>query len=128
LVAACSPVEEELAWAKQALGVEQLFTDYTTMLARPDIDAVFLVTPTTLHAQQIIDALQARKHVFSEKPLSLDLALCLRVENEAKRFPDVKVMIGFVRRFDASYRDAHERIVNGAIGTTFMVSSHTLHM
>jgi myo-inositol 2-dehydrogenase/D-chiro-inositol 1-dehydrogenase len=126
LVAACSPLEDELTWAKETLGVAQTFADYVTMLARPDIDAVFLVTPTTLHAQQIIEALHAGKHVFSEKPLSLDLDACLRVEAEAKRFPDLKVMIGFVRRFDRSYCHAAERIAHGDIGTPFLVRSQTL--
>ncbi|HEY3179167.1 MAG TPA: Gfo/Idh/MocA family oxidoreductase [Casimicrobiaceae bacterium] len=126
LTAACSPLEDELAWARQTLGVEHTFSEYAAMLAHPDIEAVFLVTPTTLHAQQIIDALHVGKHVFSEKPLSLDLDQCLRVEREAQRFPELKVMIGFVRRFDVSYRDAHERIAQGAIGTPFMVRSQTL--
>src|SRR5436189_2489098 len=63
LIAACSPVDEERAWAEQTLGVQHTFAEYATMLARPDVDAVFLVTPTTLHAQQIIDALHAGKHV-----------------------------------------------------------------
>jgi len=96
------------------------------MLASPDVDAVFLVTPTTLHAQQIIDALHAGKHVFSEKPLSLDLDACLRVEAEARQHPKLKVMIGFVRRFDASYCNAAARIARGEIGTPFMVRSQTL--
>jgi len=110
LVAVCSPVAEELEWAKRELGVTQLYTDYAVMLARAEIDAVFIVTPTTLHAQQIVDALRARKHVFSEKPLSLDVAECRRVEAEAALQPDLKVMIGFVRRFDESYRRAHALI------------------
>ena len=46
---------------------------------------MFLVTPTTLHADQIIGALEAGKHVFSEKPLALDLAECLRVEAVAAK-------------------------------------------
>ena len=126
LAAACSPIEEELAWAKQALGVPQTFADYPTMLEHADIDAAFLVTPTTMHAQQIVDALHAGKHVFSEKPLSLDLDQCLRVEREAARFPDLKVMIGFVRRFDAAYQRMHEEVADGAIGKPFYVRSHTL--
>jgi myo-inositol 2-dehydrogenase/D-chiro-inositol 1-dehydrogenase len=86
---------------------------------------VFVVTPTTLHAQQIVDALRARKHVFSEKPLSLDLVECRRVEAEAALQPDLKVMIGFVRRFDTSFRHAHARIRAGHIGRPVMVRSHT---
>ena len=126
LVAACSPVVEELEWAGRELGVPRRFADYEAMLASGGVDAVFLVTPTTLHAQQIVDALQAGKHVFSEKPLSLELAECRRVEEEAARHPGLKVMIGFVRRFDAHYQSAYERIRAGAIGKPFMVRSHTL--
>jgi len=125
LVAACSPDPDELAWAERHLGVAQRFADYAAMLAA-DIDAVFIVTPTTLHAQQIVDALRARKHVFSEKPLSLDVAECRRVEAEAALQPDLKVMIGFVRRFDTSFRHAHARIRQGHIGRPLMVRSHTL--
>jgi len=126
LVAACSPVADELEWAKRELGVAQTYTDYGEMLARAEIDAVFIATPTTLHAQQIVDALRARKHVFSEKPLSLDVAECRRVEAEAALQPDLKVMIGFVRRFDASYRHANTMIREGRIGRPLMVRSHTL--
>ena len=126
LVAACSPVADELEWAKRELGVAQTYTEYGEMLARAEVDAVFIVSPTTLHAPQIVDALRARKHVFSEKPLSLDVAECRRVEAEAALQPDLKVMIGFVRRFDASYRHAHALIRDGHIGRPLMVRSHTL--
>ena len=126
LVAACSPVADERAWAERHLGVIQCYDDYAAMLAQAEIDAVFIVTPTTLHAPQIVDALRARKHVFSEKPLSLDVAECRRVEAEAALQPDLKVMIGFVRRFDASYRHAHAYIRDGRIGRPLMVRSHTL--
>jgi myo-inositol 2-dehydrogenase/D-chiro-inositol 1-dehydrogenase len=123
LVAACSPVADELAWAKDELGVPHVFGDYVQMLAHPGLDVVFLVTPTTLHADQIIAALKAGKHVFSEKPLALDLADCRRVEEEAAGHPALKVMIGFVRRFDPHYRDARAKIQAGAIGRPFLVRS-----
>jgi myo-inositol 2-dehydrogenase/D-chiro-inositol 1-dehydrogenase len=123
LVTACSPVADELAWARDALGVPHVFGDYETMLAHPGLDAVFLVTPTTLHADQIIVALKAGKHVFSEKPLALEFHDCKRVETEAARHPSLKVMIGFVRRFDPHYRDASAKIRAGAIGRPFLVRS-----
>ena len=125
LVAACSPRKEELAWAAQTLGVAHLYKDYGELLAHPGLDAVFLVTPTSLHPTQIIQGLQAGKHVFCEKPLSLDLTDCRRVEEEAAKHPHVKVMIGFVRRFDPSYRDAYNKIQSGLIGKPFMVRSQT---
>ena len=125
LVAACSPVADELAWARDALGVEHGFADYAQLLAHPGLDAVFLATPTTLHADQIIAALEAGKHVFSEKPLALNLADCLRVEETAAKHPRQKAMIGYVRRFDPSYRDAHDKIRAGAIGRPFLARSQT---
>ena len=61
LVAACSPVADELTWAKQSFGVERLYHDLPQLLADQSVDAVFLVTPTSLHAEQIIAALHAGK-------------------------------------------------------------------
>ena len=124
LVAACSPLEDELTWAR-TLGISHLYRDYGGMLAHDGLDAVFLVTPTSLHAKQIIQALRSGKHVFCEKPLSLDLEDCRRVHAEAALHPQLKVMIGFVRRFDASYQDAYEKIRSGSIGRPFMVYSQT---
>lgn len=126
LVAACSPLESERDWAANTLGVANCYAEYAALLAHPDLDAVFLVTPTALHAEQTIAALQAGKHVFCEKPLSLDLQDCLRVEAEAARHPELKVMIGFVRRFDASYRDAARKIGEGLIGKPYLIRSQTL--
>ena len=125
LVAACSPIGEELEWARDTLGVARVYKDYAEMLAQKDVDAVFIVTPNTLHPAQIIEALRAGKHVFCEKPLSMVLEECVAVEEEAAKHPHLKVMIGFVRRFDASYQDAHASIASGAIGRPFLVRSQT---
>ena len=125
LVAACSPIGDELEWARDALGVPSVYRDYHELLRQPNVDAVFLVTPNTLHPAQIVDALKAGKHVFCEKPLSLVLEECLAVEAEAAKHPRLKVMIGFVRRFDPSYQDAHRLIAAGGIGRPFMVRSET---
>jgi myo-inositol 2-dehydrogenase / D-chiro-inositol 1-dehydrogenase len=125
LVAVCSPVREERDWARSVLGVERCHEDYAALLAQPDVDTVWLVTPTSLHADQIVAALEAGKHVFCEKPLSLDPEECRRVVRVAERLPHLKVMIGFVRRFDASYRDAHAQIRAGTIGQPFLVRSQT---
>src|SRR5258706_12840914 len=128
LVAACSPLAEELAWAKDALGVRNLHTEYHALLAQDDVDAVFLVTPTSLHPEQIVAGLQAGKHVFCEKPLALDLVECRRVEAEAAKHPKLKVMIGYGRRFDPSYSDAYAKVQSGLIGTPFLVRSQNLDM
>ncbi|KQV99396.1 Gfo/Idh/MocA family oxidoreductase [Rhizobacter sp. Root1221] len=128
LVAACSPVTAELAWAREHLGVATLHEDFDTFVRDPGLDAVVLVTPTTLHAGQAIAALEAGKHVFIEKPLSLDVATCERVEAVARQHPDLVAMVGFVRRFDTSYAQARADIEAGAIGRPFLVRSQTCDM
>jgi myo-inositol 2-dehydrogenase/D-chiro-inositol 1-dehydrogenase len=125
LAAACSPLEDERAWARDALPEPRLYGDYADLLADADVDAVWLVTPSSLHAQQIVDALRAGKHVFCEKPLSLDLAECERVLAEAARHPHLQATIGFMRRFDPSYKEAFDRIAAGQIGRPFLVRSQT---
>jgi len=125
LVAACSPIADELAWAAATLGVARGYGEFGALCADPDVDAVFIVTPNALHPAQVIAALRAGKHVFCEKPLSLDVAGCVAVEKEAAGRPRQKVMIGYVRRFDASYADAQRRIAAGDIGAPFLVRSET---
>ena len=61
LVAACSPNIDEHAWARDQLGVTALYADYAAMLRDPQVQAVVIATPTTLHAEQTIAALQAGK-------------------------------------------------------------------
>jgi myo-inositol 2-dehydrogenase / D-chiro-inositol 1-dehydrogenase len=125
LAAACSPLDDDLAWAREALPEARLYGDYVDLLADEAIDAVWLVTPSALHAQQIVDALRAGKHVFCEKPLSLDVAECERVVEEARRYAGQQVTIGFMRRFDPSYHDAFEKVRAGVIGRPFLVRSQT---
>ena len=125
LVAANSPLADEREWARKELGATRLYADYREMVADPGLDAVFLATPTMEHAGQIIAALESGKHVFSEKPTSLNLDDCLRVEEVAGKHPQLKAMIGYVRRFDRHYRDAYDKVQSGAIGEPFLVKSQT---
>lgn len=109
LAAACSPLADECAWARETLAVPRVYEDFDALAADPELDALWLVTPSALHADQIVAALRAGKHVFCEKPLSLDLGECERVLAEARARPHLVATIGFMRRFDPSYRDAYAR-------------------
>ena len=125
LVAACSPVESERTHARATLGVAAVYSDLDAMLQDPAVDAVVLVTPTSLHADQTIAALQAGKHVLVEKPLALNVPDCERVLAEAERHPALVAMVGFVRRFDPSYLAAFQAVEAGEIGRPFLVRSQT---
>lgn len=125
LVAACSPVEAERAYASSQLGIANVYADLDSLLADKAVDAVVLVTPTSLHADQAIAVLQAGKHVFVEKPLALNVPDCERVLQVAAQHPDLVAMVGFVRRFDPSYLSAYQSVAAGEIGKPFLVRSQT---
>ena len=90
--------------------------DAARILADPDIDAVLICSSTNTHADLIVQAARAGKHIFCEKPIDYDLA---RIDwaLEAVERAGVKLQIGFNRRFDANFARVRQAIVTGEIGT-----------
>ncbi|GAB7362551.1 hypothetical protein MBLNU230_g2868t1 [Neophaeotheca triangularis] len=127
LVAAFSPDQRELAWARQKLEPfgTKLYDNYDEMLKHPGLEAVVVSTATSVHAEQSIKAIDADKHVLCEKPLSTTVEGSQSVVDAAKKKPHLKVMCGFSRRFDASYRDAFNRMDKGDIGRPSVFRSQT---
>ncbi len=125
VVAACSIVPQELEWARKELGIEALYDDYGKMIAEAELDAVFIASSSSAHAAQIIQGLERGLHVFCEKPMGVSVEECLAVEKAVALHPGLIFMVGFVRRFDPSYRYAKRLIDEGAIGTPFLVRSQT---
>ncbi len=112
----------DLATARQQAekyAIPYHYTDYQQLLARDDIQAVVIATPTATHAQVIMDAAAAGKHIFSEKPLSQTLPECDRALAAVKA-AGVKLQMGFMRRFDPPYQMAKQKIDEGVIGTPVM--------
>ena len=128
LRAACSVVQEELNWARKELGISKLYSSYSEMLKDEELDALFLVSSSSVHAEQIIAGLRAGKHVFSEKPMGVNVEECEAVEEAVKQHGDLHFQLGFVRRFDPSYAYAKQKIEEGAIGKPFMVRSQTVDL
>ena len=126
LTAACSIIEDELGWAKHSLPGVSLFRSYDELLQSSEVDAVFLVTTTAMHAEQIIKGLRAGKHVFCEKPLGIEIDHCRQAAKEIQQNARDKVfMLGFVRRYDPAYEFAKKKIEEGAIGSPFLVRAQT---
>jgi len=128
LTAACSILPEELVWAEKELGISQTYQDYDEMLAKADLDAVFLVTSSSMHAEQITKALESGLHVFTEKPMGVNVEECKNIEGVVSRHEDQVFFVGFVRRFDPSYAYAKKMIDDGAIGEPFLVRSQTVDL
>ncbi|KAJ5908076.1 hypothetical protein N7495_000758 [Penicillium taxi] len=129
LVAVCSPVQAELDAAKKEFGV-RTYTDYDQMLQQEEkLQAIVVASITTVHAEQAIKAIERGLHVLCEKPISTSIEISQSVvdayKTSIKKYPNQKVICGFSRRFDASYRDAHKRTAAGDIGTPSVFRSQT---
>jgi myo-inositol 2-dehydrogenase/D-chiro-inositol 1-dehydrogenase/scyllo-inositol 2-dehydrogenase (NAD+) len=110
--------------AAEELGIDKWRTDYRQILDDKDIDAVVVVSPTNLHRDIVIDCASAKKHVFCEKPMAMNTRECDEMI-EACRKNGVKLQIGFMRRFDESFREARRLLEAGAIGDLVQIHSCT---
>ncbi len=116
IVALCDVFEPYLAAARAGLdGKPDTYRDYRKMLERKDIDAVIIATPDHWHALQCVDACNAGKDVYVEKPLSLVIREGRRMVEAAARTKRV-VQVGIQRRSAKFIQEAIELIRSGAIG------------
>jgi UDP-N-acetyl-2-amino-2-deoxyglucuronate dehydrogenase len=90
-------------------------TDLEEALARPDVDAVAICTPSGRHAEQVTRALSADKHVVVEKPLDVSLEAAHRVA-VAERASSRRVTVISQHRFDPSSQVVSEAVRSGRLG------------
>ncbi|TFG62656.1 MAG: oxidoreductase [Spirochaetales bacterium] len=124
IVAVADPVEEAAKKAAEELEIDTYYLDYRRALEDKRVDAVVVVTPTVFHREIVLAAAAAGKHVLWEKPMAMNAEEC-RDMIEACAKHKVKLQIGFMRRFDKSFRTAKERIDRGDIGRVVLVKSLT---
>jgi predicted dehydrogenase len=98
-------------------------TNTDDLLASPELDAVILCTPHTLHCDQIIRAAGAGKHVFCEKPLALSRADAVRAI-DACNAARVVLAVGHERRFEPPALDLRRRIETGELGTLLQIEAN----
>jgi myo-inositol 2-dehydrogenase/D-chiro-inositol 1-dehydrogenase len=120
LAAICDVDQKKLNETADRLGVAKRYTSFEEMIAQKDLDAVAVVSPSGLHTKQIALALEAGKHVFSEKPLGVTVAECKDAEKAVEAHPEKVFMLGFMRRFDESYQYAHKKTAAGDIGKVIL--------
>lgn len=97
------------------LAIAHAYREPEELLENPEVDAVIIATPTSTHADLVIAAARAKKAIFCEKPLALSIEET-RVALDAVEQAQVALQVGFMRRFDAAYREARALIVDGRIG------------
>ena len=113
-LAAVSDAVAELAEeVGSAHGVPAL--DVGHLLSDPAIDVVAICAPTSTHVPLIVEAAEAGKAIFCEKPISLELAEVDRALKAVEK-AGTPLMVGFNRRFDPSHAAVREAVVSGAVG------------
>jgi predicted dehydrogenase/threonine dehydrogenase-like Zn-dependent dehydrogenase len=95
--------------AAQKFGIGQSVTDNRIMLDDPDLDAILITTRHDAHANQVIEALEAGKHVFVEKPLALTHEDLDRVEAAYEK-SNKTLTVGFNRRFSPFSEDLKKQL------------------
>jgi predicted dehydrogenase len=118
VVALCDIVPEHMESAKKQIGVEnpRLYTDFQKLLAS-DVDALIIATPVFLHAGHFEAAVKSGKHIYIEKPASMDVEGCKRIMRAADAADrKINITFGFQRRYGQVYQKAKQLADSGAIG------------
>lgn len=114
IVSIISRTGDQAAETAAKYGAKHSSTDLEDALARDDVDAVILCTPTQMHAEQAIACMKAGKHVQVEIPLAdswADAQAVLKTQQET----GLVCMVGHTRRFNPSHQWVHNRIVAGEL-------------
>jgi myo-inositol 2-dehydrogenase / D-chiro-inositol 1-dehydrogenase len=114
LIAVADPYPEAVEPLAASLGAEAM-TEPMVAIARPDVDAVVIGTPTDTHVGYLLKAVELGKAVLCEKPIDLDMAKSESAAAEVERVGG-RVMLAFNRRFDSTFAAMRRAIDAGRIG------------
>lgn len=109
-------MNEETEKLIRSYGVSKVTKDYKDILNDKDIDAVLVCSSTDTHAAISIEAINAGKHVFCEKPVDHSIEKIQAVADALKEHPDIKFQVGFNRRFDHNFAAIRKAYDAGKIG------------
>jgi myo-inositol 2-dehydrogenase/D-chiro-inositol 1-dehydrogenase len=116
-IVAITDVNQEAAKSLAArCAIPEVADSSEAILANSKIEAVLICSSTNTHADLIVQAAQAGKHIFCEKPIAFSLPEIDRALN-AVRAAGVQLQIGFNRRFDSNFARVRQAVVSGEIGT-----------
>ena len=119
LVAAMDTYSDSLNFASQK-GINNLFTSYNEMIQQTKLDGVVICSPTDTHADYVEIAANAGIDIFCEKPLDLNLNRVVEVLKLINK-KEVKLMLGFNRRFDNEFLKLKQMVTAGDIGMPHLV-------
>jgi len=114
-VAVCDIDKERAQSFAARNGIGQVYTSLEKMLADPELDVLYIATPNHLHAEQTVQAADAGKHVFCEKPMALTVPECESMIEACNR-NRVKLCVGFQNRYHPAHIEARRYIQSGQVG------------
>ncbi len=121
IAAICDIYDDRIQAAQQRYSGAKVFKDYKELLAS-DVDAVLIATPAYLHPEMFETAVEARKHIYMEKPAAVDPEGCRRVKAAAlKADPAKRISVDFQQRYGKDYRNAYHLVRSGELGAIKMV-------
>ncbi|MEB7733587.1 inositol 2-dehydrogenase [Mammaliicoccus sciuri] len=107
----CDKMED---WIKKA-GIENKTKDHMDIINDPEVDVVVICSPTDTHVDIIKEACAKGKHIFCEKPISLSIDEA-KIALEAVKEANVKLQMGFNRRFDKNFKELRNILNKGELG------------
>ena len=118
IVAMCDIFEPNLKKGVELAGTQpKTFVDYRQLLENKDVEAVLIAVPLHLHAEMVLAALEAGKHVFVEKTMGYSVNHCDQMLRAAKAHPKQVTQVGYQHRFDPVIRKISAMCLDGALGT-----------
>ena len=127
LVAFCDIIEERAQEAAKKYGSEKslVSAEYRKLLDDKTIDVIHVCTPNDSHAQISIDAMEAGKHVMSEKPMAKTAADAKRMVEAAQR-TGKKLTVGYNNRYRPESLYLHEICSKGELGEIYYAKAHAI--
>ncbi|MEZ5658679.1 MAG: Gfo/Idh/MocA family oxidoreductase [Burkholderiaceae bacterium] len=122
LIAACAPRPESRHAFQQRYPGARTYADIDELCADRDVELIYVATPHQLHADHVITAARAGKHVVVEKPISVTLAQAARMI-EAVREAGVQMIVGPSHSFDEPVRLAADVLASGEFGRLRMINA-----
>lgn len=121
----CDADETRARAAADATGARNVATLPLAAIEDKAVDAVLIATPDHTHAELTLASLRVKKPVLCEKPLSPDVAECLRVLQAESALGKRLVQVGYMRRFDPSYVEMKDRRTQAGVGAPVLM--HNFH-
>jgi predicted dehydrogenase len=119
VTALCDLFDDQLEKATATLRLQRpaIYKDFEELLASDNLDAVIIATPPFEHPRMLEAAIQAKKHVYCEKPMGVDVEGCQRVIAAGRKADSRKcISVGFQQRYGPVYLEAYSRMKDGQIG------------